>query len=257
MRLDAYLSEKNFFPSRTKAAEAIVKNYVKVNGKIIAKPSFDVEGESVVEVIKDNDFVSNGGYKLEKAFNDFAFSVENLVMADVGASTGGFTDCLLKHGARKVFALDVGESQLANNLKTNDKVVVMDNFNARNITDKTFGERLDGIVCDVSFISLTYVLKPFYDALDSNGFAVVLLKPQFECGKKELNKNGIVTSVKAREECALKIKEFAFSVGFIPAGFTVAPVRAGKNVEYLFLLKKNDGLIVSDENIRTAIKNNA
>lgn len=257
MRIDAYLNEKKLFPSRTKAAEAISKNYVKVNGKIVTKPSFEVNDDSVIEVIKDNDFVSNGGYKLEKAFNDFALSAENLVFADVGASTGGFTDCLIKHGAKRVYALDVGESQLANNLKINDKVVVIDNFNARNITEKTFGGKVDGIVCDVSFISLTYVLKPFSDALKDDGFAVVLLKPQFECGKKELNKNGIVTSFKAREECALKIKEFALSVGFIPAGFTVAPVRTGKNVEYLFLLKKSGDYVISDENIRSTVKNNA
>ena len=254
MRLDVYLYKNGLCRSRTKAAEAIEKGTVSVNGKIVLKTSFDVEEKDEIGLRDENiSFVSNGGYKLEKAFADFGFSVENLVFADVGASTGGFTDCLLKHGAKKVFAVDVGESQLSEELKSNEKVVVTDNFNARNLTANDLGEYVDGAVCDVSFISLTYVLRPIYDTLKENGFAVVLLKPQFECGKKYLNKNGIVNSEKAREEAAMKIFDFANSIGFTVSDFTNAPLRESKNVEYLFYLTKNGEKKISAETVKKRV----
>ena len=238
MRLDAYLFSENKYGSRTKAAEAIGKGNVTVNGKIVLKSSYDVKPTDTVEVVKPDDFVSNGGYKLEKAINDFGIDVSGEVFVDIGASTGGFTDCLLQHGAEKVYAVDVGESQLSEKLKNDKRVVIIDNFNARELTPEVLGEQTDGAVCDVSFISLTYVLKPIYDILKAEGYAVVLLKPQFECGKKELNKNGIVTSVKARIDCAIRIKNYALSLGFAVIGFTFSPIRDGKNIEYLFYLKK-------------------
>ena len=254
MRLDLYLYKNGLCRSRTKAAEAIEKGAVSVNGKTVLKTSFDVKESDEIELREESiSFVSNGGHKLEKAFADFGFSAENLVFADVGASTGGFTDCLLKHGAKKVFAVDVGESQLTDELKSSDKVVVKDNLNARNLTANELGEYVDGAVCDVSFISLTYVLRPIYDTLKENGFAVVLLKPQFECGKKYLNKNGIVNSEKAREEAAMKIFDFASSVGFSVSDFTNAPLREGKNVEYLFYLTKNGEKKISAETVKKRV----
>lgn len=254
MRLDLYLYKNGLCRSRTKAAEAIEKGAVSVNGKTVLKTSFDVKGSDEIELREERiSFVSNGGYKLEKVFADFGFSAENLVFVDVGASTGGFTDCLLKHGAKKVFAVDVGESQLTDELKSSDKVVVKDNLNARNLTANDLGEYVDGAVCDVSFISLTYVLRPIYDTLKENGFAVVLLKPQFECGKKYLNKNGIVNSVKAREEAAMKIFDFANSLGFTVSDFTNAPLREGKNVEYLFYLTKNGEKKLSAETVKKRV----
>ena len=254
MRLDLYLFKNGLCRSRTKAAEAIEKGAVSVNGKTVQKASFDVKESDEIELREENvSFVSNGGYKLEKAFADFGFPAENLVFVDVGASTGGFTDCLLKHGAKKIFAVDVGESQLTDELKSNDKVVVKDNLNARNLTANDLGEYVDGAVCDVSFISLTYVLRPIYDTLKENGFAVVLLKPQFECGKKYLNKNGIVNSVKAREEAAMKIFDFANSLGFTVSDFTNAPLREGKNVEYLFYLTKNGEKKISAETVKKRV----
>ena len=253
MRLDAYLFSIKKFSSRTKSAEAIEKGFVYVNGKTVLKPSQSVSDNDVITVCESNEFVSNGGYKLEKALSDFSVDVNGLVFADGGASTGGFTDCLLKHGAKKVFAVDVGESQLSEELKSNEKVVVTDNFNARNLTANDLGEYVDGAVCDVSFISLTYVLRPIYDTLKENGFAVVLLKPQFECGKKYLNKNGIVNSEKAREEAAMKIFDFANSVGFTVSDFTNSPLREGKNVEYLFYLTKNGEKKISAETVKKRV----
>ena len=240
MRIDTYLFQNNKYSSRTKAAEAIARGEVFVNGKAVKKPSLEVEETDKIEIIATTQtFVSNGGYKLEKAFEDFRFSADGLTFADVGASTGGFTDCLLKRGAKKVFAIDVGESLLSSELKQDDRVVVIDNYNARNLNSETLGELVDGVVCDVSFISLTYVLAQIYSVLKENGFAVVLIKPQFECGKKELNKNGIVTDKKARANCIKKILDFASAVGFCPTNLTNAPIKPDKNREYLLFLSKS------------------
>ena len=240
MRIDTYLFQNNKYSSRTKASEAITRGEVFVNGKPVKKPSLEVEETDKIEIIiTAQTFVSNGGYKLEKAFEDFKFSANGLTFADVGASTGGFTDCLLKHGAKKVFAIDVGESLLSCELKNDDRVVVIDNFNARNLNEQTLGELVDGVVCDVSFISLTYVLTQIHSVLKENGFAIVLIKPQFECGKKELNKNGIVTDKKARTNCVKNILDFATTIGFSPINFTNAPIKQDKNREYLLFLSKS------------------
>ena len=254
MRIDAYLYSKGKFVSRNKATEAILRGEVFVNGKQISKPSFSVDGSEDISVNENVvSFVSNGGYKLEKAFEDFNIFADGLTFADVGASTGGFTDCLLKRGAKKVFAIDVGESLLSNELKSNEKVVVIDNFNARNLSVDVLGEKVDGVVCDVSFISLTYVLTQIYSVLKDDGYAIVLIKPQFECGKKQLNKNGIVTDKKARVECVEKIISYAQAIGFKPSKFTFAPIKQDKNREYLLFLSKSDQQILKIANIENLI----
>lgn len=254
MRLDAYLFEKKLYPSRTKAAEAIERGSVFVNGKRVEKTAFKTSDLDKIEVIPEGvEFVTNGGYKLEKALDDFAISPNGLTFADVGASAGGFTDCLLKRGAKKVFAIDVGESLLNEGLKNDERVVVVDNFNARNLSADALGEKTDGVVCDVSFISLTYVLKPIYDALKDDGFAIVLIKPQFESGKKQLNKNGIATLKSTRLSAVQKVVEFAKAVGFSIANFSNAPVREGKNIEFLLYLTKNDKQSISDEDIKNRV----
>lgn len=239
MRLDVYLCNRGLYPSRNKAAEAIARGDVRVNSKIVLKPSQNVSDEATIEIVETGvNFVSNGGYKLQKAFDDFDISVDGAVCVDVGASNGGFTDCLLRHGAKKVFAVDVGESQLEQPVLGDERVVVMDNFNARNLSVDTLGEYVDAVTCDVSFISLTYVLQPIYAILKSGGIAITLIKPQFECGKKSLNKNGLVTNEKDRLNAISKIKEFAVSLGFRCVGVTNAPIKPNKNVEYLALLSK-------------------
>lgn len=254
MRIDTYLYSVGKFVSRNKATEAIERGEVYVNGKQVLKPSFFVDGSENITVNEDvKSFVSNGGYKLEKAFEDFKFSADGLSFIDVGASTGGFTDCLLKRRAKKVYAIDVGESLLSNELKSNEKVTVIDNFNARNLTPDTIGEKVDGVVCDVSFISLTYVLSQIYSVLKDDGFAIVLIKPQFECGKKQLNKNGIVTDKKARVECVKKILDYSLTLGFNPTKFTFAPIKADKNREYLLYLSKKNENILKLSNIENLI----
>ena len=237
MRLDTFLFENDLFPSRTKAMDAIKEGLVLYNGKV-AKCSQDVSSFNGIEILnRETNFVSNGGYKLEKALNDFNFSPSGLVCADIGASNGGFTDCLLKRGASKVFAIDVNSSQLDPSLLC-DKVVVVDNCNARFLTSETLGERVDLVVCDVSFISLKYVLPAVNSVLKDNGTALMLIKPQFECGKEYLGNSGIVKSKQARITACLDIYNFSLNLGLVPINITNAPIKEKKNIEYVIMLKK-------------------
>lgn len=240
MRLDVYLVEAGYFPSRQKAREAVVRGDVSVGGKTVLKPSKTVlSGEAVTVSASDERFVSNGGYKLYKAFQDFKFSPKGLVFADIGASNGGFTDCLLKFGAEKVIAIDVGESQLDKTIASSERVVIKDNFNARYLTAESLGGFVDGVTADVSFISLTYILKNVADVLKDGGVALLLIKPQFELNAAALNKNGLVTSDALRKSAVKRVYDFALSVGLVPVDFTVAPVKEKKNVEYVIMLKKD------------------
>lgn len=238
MRLDALLTEKGVFPSRTKSAQAINEGRVLYKGSAV-KPSFNLETLDDIQVVKD-EFVSNGGYKLKKAINDFNVSVSGMSFADIGASNGGFTDSLLQGGASKVFAIDVGESQLDKSLTDSGKVVVLDNFNARYLTVSALGEMVDGVTSDVSFISVTLILDGIKNILKSGGIALLLIKPQFECGKEFLNKNGIVKSVKARHTAIKKVYEACVTRGLYAVNLTTAPVKEGKNVEYVIMLKNDD-----------------
>jgi len=235
MRIDKYLAEK--LGSRTKAANAVEKGLVKVNGKAVPR-SYEVkEGDEITVEELEESFVSAGGFKLQKAIKDFGFNAEGKVFADVGASTGGFCDCLLKNGAKKVYCIDVGESQLDKSLLRKN-VVVIDNFNARNLNAELFEEELDGVTVDVSFISLTYILGAVAGVLGDNKCVLALIKPQFECESKRVGKNGIVRGKETHEKIISKIYDFALSVGLAPQKLTNAPIIKGKNLEYVILLKK-------------------
>lgn len=236
MRIDKFLSER--FNSRSKAAEAISKKLVLVNGKPVSA-SYEVKDSDEIEILKAGEsFVSAGGYKLSKAIKDFGFEVNGKVFADVGASTGGFTDCLLQNGAKKVYCIDVGESQLDKSLLC-DRVKVIDNFNARNLNAELFEESIDAVVIDVSFISLTYILGAVADVLEDGKTVIALIKPQFECESRKVGKNGIVRDSKTHERIIVKICNFANSVGLAPQSITNAPVYRDKNKEYLILLQKS------------------
>lgn len=238
MRIDKYLTDK--FGSRTKAAEAIEKGAVKVNGKAIA-PSYSLKDDDNIEFIElKESFVSNGGYKLSKAIKDFAFDANGKIFADIGASNGGFTDCLLQNGAKRVYCIDVGESQLDNSLR-GKPVIIIDNFNARNLNAKLFEEKLDAIVIDVSFISLTYILKAVSEVLDDGGEVIALIKPQFECESKNVGKNGIVKKPETHLHIIEKIYNFAEQCDLTPVDLTDAPIVKGKNKEYLIRLIKRYG----------------
>ena len=235
MRIDKFLAER--FGSRTKAVAAINKGLVLVNGKTVT-PSYEYADIDELQIIQaEESYVSVGGYKLGKALKDFNFSVKDKVFADIGASTGGFTDCLLQNGARKVYCIDVGECQRDKSL-INEKTVVIDNFNARNLNESLFKEKLDAITVDVSFISLTYILKAVSDVLEEGANVLALIKPQFECESGKVGKNGIVRDSKTRERIIYKIFNFANTCGLVPQKITNAPIVSGKNLEYVILLEK-------------------
>ena len=190
MRLDKYVSER-FFSSRTKAARAIAEGRVTLNGRV-AKASDEVrEGDDVRLEPPSDEFVSEGGKKLARALTFFKESAEGAVCADLGASTGGFTDCLLKAGARRVYAADVGESQLAPSLVRDSRVTVMDRTNVRYLRAEDFPEQIEIVTVDVSFISLTYLLGSVSEVLSDGKFVLALIKPQFECESRNVGKNGI------------------------------------------------------------------
>lgn len=236
MRIDKYLSQK--FGSRTKAAQAIEKGLVLVNGKVVS-PSFELkENDDLIFLEAEESYVSLGGYKLGKALKDFNFDVSGKTFVDVGASTGGFTDCLFQHGATKVYCIDVGENQLDDSLKAKN-IVIFDNFNARNLDKAMFEESLDGVVIDVSFISLTYILDKVASIIDDGKHVIALIKPQFECESRNVGKNGIVKDDKVRGKIIEKIYNFACGCDLAPKKLTTAPINKGKNVEYLILLEKS------------------
>ena len=234
MRADKYFAEK--YGSRTKAAEAIEKGLVLVNGEPIRTKDEIRETDVITFVQAEQSFVSNGGYKLARAIETFGFSCMGKVFVDIGASTGGFTDCLLQNGAEKIYAVDVGESLLHESLVGNEKIVRMENTNARYLTKDDFLGQIDAVVTDVSFISLRLIFPAIKSILGDFGEAFVLIKPQFECEKKNIGKSGIVHP-SAHAEIVKKVLDFAEENGLYPFGVVNAPVRKGKNIEYVLHIK--------------------
>ena len=239
MRLDGYLVEKGLFDSRTKAKQAIERGEIFINSKPITKPAFEINEtlEYNVERVCEKSFVSLGGFKLQKAIEDFAFSCKDLIVADVGASTGGFTDCLLKNGAKKVYAIDLNDELLHKSLKEDDRVVSIIK-NAKDLVKEDFAEELDLIVADLSFISLTAVIEAFNRILPSGKQLILLIKPQFETGEKKRFKNGIIRDEKVRGRACKNVCECALSNGLTTINLTQAPINKDKNIEYLILLNK-------------------
>ena len=238
MRLDQLVAEK-FAISRTKAAHFIEEGRVFCDGKLADKPSKDVPEDARLSLDDEGVFASAGGDKLEKALNNFGADVSGAICADIGASNGGFTDCLLRRGAAKVFAVDVGECALPDRLKTDPRVVVKDRLNARFIGVDDIGEPLDVVTIDVSFISLKLILPPAERLLKHGGRVFALIKPQFEAGKSALSKRGIVTSPKVRQTVVDDVCAFAKDIGFETIGVTSAPIKKDKNVEFVALFFKN------------------
>lgn len=240
MRLDTFLSENGLCKSRAAAQELIKSGGVFVNGKPAPKNSLDVsDGDEItLDEEKLPKYVGRGGLKLEKALELWEISLRGKICLDVGASTGGFTDCMLQNGAARVFAVDVGSGQLAEALRSDPRVVSLENTDIREFTLPE-GAPADFIGADVSFISLKLILPHIYRLLKKDGAAVVLIKPQFEAGKSALNKKGIVTNEKTRQQCVEDIKQFAEHCGFAIIGGEKSPITGGDgNVEYLLALKK-------------------
>lgn len=239
MRLDNFLVEIGLFDSRTKSKQAIERGEIFIKGKQVVKCALSVEGFSKddIEFKYQSKFVSLGGYKLEKALNDFKFSVHDLVVADIGSSTGGFTDCLIQKGAKQVFAVDLNSDLLHNSLKNNKKVISIIK-NARFLQPEDFSDNLDLIVADLSFISITYLIETFSNLLKEGKNLILLIKPQFETFKKSRFKNGIIRDKKIHEEVCENVKACAENYGFAFVDLTTAPIDKNKNLEFLILLKK-------------------
>lgn len=251
MRADKYFAEK--FGSRTKSAEAIEKGLVLMNGKKIrAKDEINGTEEFSFPVAEES-FVSNGGYKLSRAIKTFRFDCANKVFADIGASTGGFSDCLLQNGAKTIYAVDVGESLLHERIADNPRIVKMENTNARYLTKSDFPERIDGVTIDVSFISLKLILPAIKEILSAYGDALLLIKPQFECEKKNIGKSGIVHP-SSHAKIVKGIVDFCLEIGLFPVEIVNAPIRKGKNIEYVLHIRPTEKDSVSVLTIENAVK---
>lgn len=236
MRIDKYIQDKFNLKSRTYAENLIKTGSVLLRGKVVTKSSLDVGENDDIEIVNDENYASQGAYKLEKAFDDFSLDVNGKNCADIGCSNGGFTDCLLRHGAKHVLAVDVADCALDAKLLESGKVDFL-KANARELPKIL--EKVDFLCSDVSFISLKYVLQSMFDLLKNGGEAVVLVKPQFELDKSALTKSGIVTDEKLRKRAVESVKSYAISVGFEILDLSISPIRyENKNVEYLLYLKK-------------------
>lgn len=242
MRLDVYLTEARLVDSRTDAKNFILSGAVNVNGKVIKKPSFEVDGEEKISVDKSGKkYVSRGGLKLEAALEAFSVDVTGVVAIDIGASSGGFTDCLLQRGANRVIAVDSGSGQLVDSIRNDGRVAVYENFNARYMSQKDFEYIPDVAVMDVSFISAKLIMPAVSNLLYAGGKYICLIKPQFEVGRGGLNKKGIVKNSDLREKAVNEVVEFAGICGFVLHGLIESPIVGGDgNIEYLAYFEKRN-----------------
>ena len=240
-RLDQILVDRNLCESREKAKRLILAGQVRVNGHPARKPSDTVKPKDEITVDTPEKFVSRGGHKLEHALEHFQVTVTGLTAFDLGASTGGFTDCLLQHGAAKVFAVDVGQGQLAWKLRTDPRVVVMEKTNARHLKPENFKAPADLAVIDCSFISLKKILPPAGPLLKPDGKIVALIKPQFEAGKAEADRGrGVITDPAIHERVLAELKDFVTAqAGLCWLGVVESPLLGpAGNKEFLTLIEK-------------------
>lgn len=240
-RLDLLLVQRDYFQSRERARSAIMAGTVFINNQKEDKPGnrFNIDSEIFIKE-NVNPYVSRGGLKLEKAVNAFEIKLEGMVAIDIGASTGGFTDCMLKNGAIKVFAIDVGYGQLAWELRNDERVVCMERTNIRYVTPDQLDTLADFASIDVSFISLKKVLPAAYKLLDETGEIVCLIKPQFEAGREKVGKHGVVREAKTHIEVIKDICSFVLQNEFIILGLTHSPIKGPEgNIEYLLYIRKS------------------
>ena len=257
IRLDIYMTENKMTESREKARMLIKNGQVSVNGQILKKAgSLIYTDNSKVEIIGNVlRYVSRGGLKLEKAINVFNIDLNNKVAVDIGASTGGFTDCMLKNGAKKVFAVDVGYGQLDKKLTEDKRVINMEKTNIRYVTPADIGGLADFISIDVSFISLKYVLPIAGNLLNDTGEIIALIKPQFEAGKGKINKKGVVKNVNVHLDVCNDIIKYIKESGLYPVCLDFSPIKGPEgNIEYLVYIKKTKSdKILSDNLIKQTV----
>ena len=254
-RLDTILVEKGFFPSREKAKASIMAGIVYVDGQKVDKAGTMIKDEADIEVRgKTCPYVSRGGLKLEKAMELFSFDLDDTFCCDMGASTGGFTDCMLQKGAQKVYSIDVGYGQLDYKLRIDPRVCNMEKTNIRYMDTNLIEEPIDFISIDVSFISLNLIFPVAAKVLAEDGSIVCLVKPQFEAGREQVGKKGIVRDKGVHKEVIENVIGYAKNEGLYPVGLTFSPVTGAKgNIEYLLYLKKQEHPF-DMENIKTIVE---
>ena len=241
-RLDILLVERKLAPSREKAKTMIMEGNVFVDNQREDKAGSMFPTDCRIEIHGNTlKYVSRGGLKLEKAMTHFDISLENKICMDIGASTGGFTDCMLQNGAQKVYAVDVGYGQFAWKLRCDERVVCMEKTNIRYVTPSDIADRLDFASVDVSFISLTKVLGPARELLKDNGEIICLIKPQFEAGREKVGKRGVVRDQAVHREVIEKVAEYAMELGFSIKNLEFSPIKGPEgNIEYLIYMKKDE-----------------
>ena len=250
-RLDAVLVEQGFFDTRSKAQAAIMAGQILVNDLKVDKPGTQVTDEVKIKIIGNKlPYVSRGGLKLEKALKVFPISLQDKTVADIGASTGGFTDCSLQNGARKVYAIDVGYGQLAWSLRNDERVVNMERTNVRYLDEASLPERIQIATIDVAFISLDKVLPAVKKLLSDDGWVIALVKPQFEAGREKVGKKGVVRDPKVHEEVIEKVIKMARDEKFGIGGLDYSPIKGPEgNIEYLLYLTLDESDNINDERI--------
>ena len=253
-RLDSILVTKGYFKSRAKAKYAIDSGNIYVNNIQITKSSKLISEEDNIEVRGETlKYVSRGGLKLEKAVNVFEINLNNKICMDIGASTGGFTDVMLQNGAKKVYSVDVGHDQLDEKLINNEKVINLEGTNIKDIDVKDFNA-IDFISTDVSFISILQVIPKIYELLKIKGNAVILIKPQFEVGKQNLNKNGVVKDIKIHKKILESIIEQINNIGFEILNLDYSPIKGpAGNIEDLLYIEKNENNLLDSFELKNKI----
>jgi 23S rRNA (cytidine1920-2'-O)/16S rRNA (cytidine1409-2'-O)-methyltransferase len=248
VRLDKLLVERGFFDSREKAQEAIEKGFIIIPGKAILKPSTLIEKYTPIQIKEELKYVSRGGYKLEKALDYWEIDVSGLDCLDVGSSTGGFVDCLLQRGAKRVIALDVGRSLLHPKLSRDKRVIILEGINARYLNPQDLPFLPDFVTCDVSFISIKKIFPALHECFKPSTEAVFLLKPQFEAERKFVRK-GIVRDQQVHQKILKAYKEFFEDYGFY-VDIVVSPITGAKgNIEYLCYLTRERAILTKAESI--------
>jgi 23S rRNA (cytidine1920-2'-O)/16S rRNA (cytidine1409-2'-O)-methyltransferase len=240
-RLDVYLVDEGLCQSREMAKSLIMEGKVYVNNQKSDKAGTSVSEKDTVELRGETlKYVSRGGLKLEKAMQVFGIALDGRVCMDIGASTGGFTDCMLQNGAEKVFSVDVGYGQLAWKLRNDERVVNMERTNIRFVTEENIGQPLDFVSIDVAFISLKLVLPVAYKLMREGAEMVALIKPQFEAGRDKVGKKGVVRDIEVHKEVVKTITDFSQDCGFEVCGIDFSPIRGPEgNIEYLMYAKKS------------------
>lgn len=251
-RLDVLVFERGLAPSRAKAQALIMAGVVLVAGERVDKAGMKIAIDADITVKAQPRYVSRGGEKLEGALRDFSFSVEDKICADVGSSTGGFTDCLLQHGAARIYAIDVGYGQLAYKLRSDERVIVMERTNARYV--ETLNEAVELAVVDASFISLRLLLPAIQKWLEPQADIIALIKPQFEAGKGDVSKGGVVKDKAIHERVIRDVADFAIAQGFGVADLTVSPIKGLKEGNTEFLIWLQYGQDVTLESFDTKLK---